>query len=283
MPRAPSPRDPTRACYGAAVGGVFAVLACFVGYLEQRGYGLGIVEAIATTIFIGFACDYCCHVAQARSSVRLRLSRSRSRSLRLETSLSAPRACAHSSINPLASLCPSPSRQVHASVAVRSGGGGDGGGGGGGGGGGEGEGGGGPRGAERLTRMLVHAGPSLYGAALTTVGAALPLLFCYVVVFRQMGEFISVCTGFSFAVALTLIAPAVCVAADLAGGCRRQQGSADGRGSDTSTRNVPCEPRSLRRVLARIAMPTNPFCTASTAVPPTATGAPCQTEMASPP
>ena len=33
----------------------------------------------------------------------------------------------------------------------------------------------------------------------------------------------------------------------------------------------------------RIAMPTNPFCTASTAVPPTATGAPCQTEMASPP
>ena len=63
---APLRRCPTRACYDAAVGGVFAVLVCFVGYLAQRGYGLGIVEAIATTIFIGFACDYCCHVAQVR-------------------------------------------------------------------------------------------------------------------------------------------------------------------------------------------------------------------------
>ena len=80
------------------------------------------------------------------------------------------------------------------------------------------------------TRTLMHAGPSLYGAALTTVGAALPLLFCYVVVFRQMGEFISVCTGFSFAVALTLIAPAVCVAADVAAACHRSPGSAGGRG-----------------------------------------------------
>ena len=52
--------------------------------------------------------------------------------------------------------------------------------------GGGGGGGGGPRGAEHLTLTLVHAGPSLYGAALTTVGAALPLLFCYVVVFRQV-------------------------------------------------------------------------------------------------
>ena len=97
--------------------------------------------------------------------------------------------------------------------------------------GGGGGGGGGPRGAEHLTLTLVHAGPSLYGAALTTVGAALPLLFCYVVVFRQMGEFISVCTCFSFAVALTLIAPAVCVAADVAAACRRSPGPAGGRGS----------------------------------------------------
>jgi len=52
--------------------------------------------------------------------------------------------------------------------------------------GGGGGGGGGPRGAEHLALTLVHAGPSLYGAALTTVGAALPLLFCYVVVFRQV-------------------------------------------------------------------------------------------------
>ena len=145
------------------MAGVFAVLICFVGYLVQRGYRLGIVEAIATTIFIGFACDYCVHIAQVHSAQR--------------------------------------------------------------------GGGGGGRGAERLTRTLVHAGPSLYGAALTTVGAALPLLFCFVVVFRQMGEFISVCTCFSFAVALTLIAPAVCVAADVAAACRRSPGPAGGRGS----------------------------------------------------
>ena len=156
------------------------MLICFGGYLVQRGYRLGIVEAIATTIFIGFACDYCVHVAQVHAAMH--------RATRI-----APDA------------------------AQRGGGGGGGGG-------------GGSRGAERLARTLMHAGPSLYGAALTTVGAALPLLFCYVVVFRRMGEFISVCTGFSFAVALTLIAPAVCVAADVADACRRSPGSARGRG-----------------------------------------------------
>ena len=50
-----------------------------------------------------------------------------------------------------------------------------------------------------------------------------------------MGEFISVCTCFSFAVALTLIAPAVCVAADVAAACRRSPGSAGGRGSATAS------------------------------------------------
>ena len=45
-----------------SVAGVFAVLIYFVGYLVQRGYRLGIVEVIATTIFIGFACDYCVRV-----------------------------------------------------------------------------------------------------------------------------------------------------------------------------------------------------------------------------
>ena len=205
------------------------MLICFVGYLAQRGYGLGIVEAIATTIFIGFACDYCCHVAQVRSFASLSLSRSRSlglglglglgRSLglRIEPILSSPQANPHILATLLARLRLNPSLQVHASVTAR-GGGGDGGG-------------GGPRGAEHLALTLVHAGPSLYGAALTTVGAALPLLLCYVVVFRQMGEFISVCTCFSFAVALTLIAPAVCVAADVAAACRRPPGSAGGRGS----------------------------------------------------
>ena len=182
------------------MAGVFAVLIYFVGYLVQRGYRLGIVEAIATTIFIGFACDYCVHIAQVHASMR------------------------------------------HASVAEQRGGGGGGG------------------GAERLTRTLVHAGPSLYGAALTTVGAALPLLFCFVVVFRQMGEFISVCTCFSFAVALTLIAPATCVAADLASGCCRPPGSANGRGSDTCVRNAPREPRCPTSPVSRCPSP-----------PPTAT------------
>ncbi len=41
----------------ATLTGVFAVLVCFIGYLVERGYDLGVIEAIATTIFIGFACD----------------------------------------------------------------------------------------------------------------------------------------------------------------------------------------------------------------------------------
>ena len=198
MPDACSPAA-VGACYSlthslpcSAAAGVFAVLICFVGYLVQRGYRMGIVEAIATTIFIGFACDYCVHIAQVHSAQR--------------------------------------------------------------------GGGGGGRGAERLTRTLEHAGPSLYGAALTTVGAALPLLFCFVVVFRQMGEFISVCTCFSFAVALTLIAPATCVAADFASGCCRPPGSANGRGSDTCVRNAPREPRCPTSPVSRCPSP-----------PPTAT------------
>ena len=81
-----------------------------------------------------------------------------------------------------------------------------------------------------------------YGAALTTVGAALPLLFCYVVVFRQMGEFISVCTCFSFAVAITLIAPATCIAADLAGRCSQLPGSTDVDRSAASRANAKAGP-----------------------------------------
>ena len=116
----------------ATLVGVFAVLICFIGYLVERGYELGVIEAIATTIFIGFACDYCVHVAQ-----------------------------------------------VHRSAA----------------------------GSFRHT--LEHAGPSLYGAALTTTASAAPLLACEIVLFKSMGEFICVCTAFSLFVALTLIAPIV--------------------------------------------------------------------------
>ncbi len=35
------------------------------GYLAQRGYAFGVVEAIAMTICIGLACDYCVQVVQA--------------------------------------------------------------------------------------------------------------------------------------------------------------------------------------------------------------------------
>ena len=116
----------------ATVGGVLVVLVCFVGYLTLRGYELGVIEAIATTIFIGLACDYCVHVLQ-----------------------------------------------VHRAS------GGD------------------------LAHTLSHAGPSLFGAAVTTVGSAAPLLFCKVVPFQMLGEFICACTVLSFLVALTLIAPLV--------------------------------------------------------------------------
>ncbi|KAL3930526.1 MAG: hypothetical protein SGPRY_001503, partial [Prymnesium sp.] len=50
------------------IGGVGVILICFVGYLTQRGYSLGVIEAVATTIFIGLACDYCVHVCQTHRS-----------------------------------------------------------------------------------------------------------------------------------------------------------------------------------------------------------------------
>ncbi len=58
-------------------------------------------------------------------------------------------------------------------------------------------------------RTLEHAGPSLYGAALTTAGSAAPLLATEIVLFRKMGEYIVVCTAFSLAVGITFIAPLV--------------------------------------------------------------------------
>ena len=120
---------------GATICGVLCVLICFIGYLVERGYTLGVIEAIATTIFIGFSCDYCVHVLQ-----------------------------------------------VH-----RAGGG-------------------------ELKHTLALAGSSLYSAALTTAGAAAPLLLCRIVIFKQMGEFLIVCTVMSLAVALTLFAPLLSLA-----------------------------------------------------------------------
>jgi len=52
----------------AAFLGVVVVLICFLGYLQQRGLAFGVVESIATTIAIGFACDYCVHVLKAHQN-----------------------------------------------------------------------------------------------------------------------------------------------------------------------------------------------------------------------
>ena len=116
----------------ATMGGVLVVLACFMGYLVQRGGALGVMEAIAATIFIGFSCDYAVHVLQAHRN-----------------------------------------------------------------------------GGHRLAVTLAHAGPSLTSAALTTAGAAAPLLFARIMLFRTFAEYIIVCTVLSLAVSLTLIAPLI--------------------------------------------------------------------------
>lgn len=132
---------------GATMCGVLLVLICFVGFIVQRGYPLGVIEAIAITIFIGLGCDYMAHVMQT------------SRLL----------AQHHAQ--------PSPSARLHT--------------------------------------LLEHVGPSLYGAALTTIGAALPLLFCRILIFRQLGEFIVACTAIALGLALTFLVPLFAIAADL--------------------------------------------------------------------
>jgi hypothetical protein len=144
---------------GALLTAATLIVTCFIGYLSQRGFELGVIEAIATTIFIGLACDYCVHVLQ-----------------------------------------------------VHRGGGGD------------------------LSYTLAHAGPSLVGAALTTAGSAAPLLFCRVVPFRTLGEFILACTVLSLAVALTLIAPLVHICSG--NGCSSSGGGGGGGGGSGFDRTV---------------------------------------------
>ena len=61
--------------------------------------------------------------------------------------------------------------------------------------------------ASAMALTLSRAGPSLFGAAVTTAAAAVPLLLCRVSLFRQMGEFILICTALSMSVALTLVVP----------------------------------------------------------------------------
>ena len=149
--------------------GVVVVLICFIGYLVERGYELGVIEAIATTIFIGFACDYCVHIGQVY-------------------------------------------RTSHGN----------------------------------FTRMLEHCGPSLWGAALTTAGAAAPLMLCQIILFQQMGEFICVCTGLSLVVAITFIAPLV----EICTPRRTGEGGEGGEGdiSPSGGESVPEVRRSFHRV-----------------------------------
>lgn len=115
------------------VGGVLVVLILLTAYFVKAGRALGIIEAIATTLFIGLACDYCVHVLLAYRSEK----------------------------------------------------------------------------QATLASTLRHAGPALYGAALTTAGSAVPLLFAQVLPFRRFAEYIIVCTVLTLAVALFLIAPLV--------------------------------------------------------------------------
>ena len=151
--------------------GLAAVLNIFFAYLTVRDYTFGMIESIAITIFIGFACDYCVHIAQTH-------------------------ICTIAEIGSLDA--------VH-----------------------------------KIKRTLGHAGPALFSSALTTAGSALPLLFCNIFVFRQMGEFIAVCcrpsvrgknthshiylsslqicTTSSFVVTLTLLVPLLCVTNDISG------------------------------------------------------------------
>ena len=124
-------------------------------YMSLR-YALGVVEAIATTIFIGIACDYCVHVCSVAANVRAHGHR--------------PRDCMGESTR---------NGEDPASSAA----------------------------AAAMAQLLGHAGPSLYGAALTTVAAAAPLLVCDVLIFRQMGEFIMVVTVLSLLISLSLVAP----------------------------------------------------------------------------
>ena len=148
------------------MGCVAILIVIFVGYLASRSYEFGPAEAVAVSIFLGFACDYCVHVAQVHHQA----------SMRLKGELSC------------------------ASAAVRSG--------------------------RALTTTIAHTGPALFGAAITTVGSCVPLIACEIQILARLGEYITVCTIFSLGVALTMLAPLLCVAAE--GGVRppRRRGRA---------------------------------------------------------
>ena len=127
------------------IASVGIVLIAFLGYMVQRGYSLGVIEATSVTIFVGLACDYCVHVIQVHRMLLVQYEQH-----------------------------PCSSKTM-------------------------------------LRHTLCHSAPSLYGAALTTASACLPLLGCSLLAFVRMGEFISVCMALSLAVATTLLAPGLCI------------------------------------------------------------------------
>ena len=56
-----------------------------------------------------------------------------------------------------------------------------------------------------FTATLRQAAPSVFGAAVTTIGSCAPLLACEIQILSKMGEYIVMCTVFSLAIALTML------------------------------------------------------------------------------
>ena len=166
----------------ATILGVLVVLVSFVGYLSARGYTFGVVEAIATTIFIGFACDYCVHVLSVAKTISSHDS-SANQVISVNSGHQHHGSIEHHKSRQPQRDIPSAEDSLRDNATADD------------------------FRLSLLAATLGHAAPSLYGAALTTAMSAAPLLLCRVLLFRQMGEFIVVCTGISLLCALTLIAP----------------------------------------------------------------------------
>merc|ERR1719502_99752 len=144
------------------------ILFVFIGYVAQRGYAFGIVESIALSLFIGFSCDYCVHIAQIYAHEKSHHGHKE------HGDQADGKAGSHGG--------------SHSSGHT-------------------------PRAANQetiLVNVIVHAAPSLYGAALTSAGACLPLVFCQIMVFSEMGELVIMCTVTSLTLAVTFLAPWLC-------------------------------------------------------------------------
>ena len=75
-----------------------------------------------------------------------------------------------------------------------------------------------------LVQTVRQTGAPLCGAAMTTIGSCLPLLWCEIEILSKLGEFIVTCTTISIGVALTMLAPLLCVFEEGASRDRREDG-----------------------------------------------------------